>query len=231
MRERNTRTDRPPSSPSRGWHPTCSCFGTLQGAIRAPVLGGSRQMIFTETELQGVYVIEPLRREDDRGFFARVWCQRELQERGLNSCVAQVNAGFTRRKGGLRGLHYQLPPRQEVKIARCTMGALFDVVLDLRPGSPTYRQWIGVELTATNHRMVYVPQGCAHGYQALVDDTEMYYQTSDFYAPELARGVRYDDPAFDIRWPLPVTSMSVADRSWPAYRGDPLLSEHSMTRG
>src|SRR5713226_2750024 len=175
-------------------------------------------MIFTETELRGAYIIEPERREDDRGFFARLWCQRELEQHGLNARVAQLNAGFTLRKGSLRGLHFQLPPCQEVKIVRCTMGALFDVILDLRPDSSTYKRWVGVELTADNRRMVYVPQGCAHGYQTFADNTEMYYQTSEFYAPELARGVRYDDPAFGIALPLPVTSISEADRSWPDYR-------------
>src|SRR5712692_3087543 len=175
-------------------------------------------MIFSETNLPGVYVIDAERKEDHRGFFARAWCQRELEQRGLNPRVAQVNAAFTTRRGGLRGLHFQLAPRQEVKIVRCTMGALFDVILDLRPESPTHKRWVGVELTADNRRMVYVPQGCAHGYQTFADNTEMYYQTSEFYAPELARGVRYDDPAFGIALPLPVTSISEADRSWPDYR-------------
>jgi len=187
---------------------------------------GVTRMIFTETRLQGAYIIDPERREDHRGFFARVWCQRELAERGLNPRVAQANIGFTPRQGGLRGLHYQVAPRPEVKVVRCTMGALFDVILDLRPESPSYKQWVGVELTAENRRMVYVPEGCAHGYQALVDDTEMCYLTSEFYAPDLARGVRYDDPAFAIRWPLPVTSISDADRSWPDYR-DPFVTAAS----
>jgi dTDP-4-dehydrorhamnose 3,5-epimerase len=175
-------------------------------------------MIFTETELRGAYIIEPERREDDRGFFARLWCQRELEQHGLDPRVAQVNAGFTLRTGSLRGLHFQLPPLQEVKIVRCTMGALFDVILDLRPDSSTYKRWVGVELTADNRRMVYVPEGCAHGYQTLAANTEMCYQTSQFYAPELARGVRYDDAGFRIRWPLPVTDISDADRSWPDHR-------------
>jgi len=179
-------------------------------------------MMFRETQLPSVYIIEPERREDDRGFFARVWCQRELEAHGLNCRVAQVNAGFTHCKGGLRGLHYQLPPRPEAKFVRCTMGALFDVILDLRRESPTYKQWVGVELTAENRRMVYVPEGCAHGYQTLVDNTEMYYQTSEFYASDLARGVRYDDPAFAIAWPLPIASISAADRSWPDYPAAPL---------
>ena len=171
-----------------------------------------------QTKIRGAYLIEPERREDDRGFFARVWCRREMDEHGLHRRMAQVNVGFTVRRGGLRGLHYQVPPREEVKLVRCTMGALFDVAVDLRPDSPSYTQWVGVELTAQNLRMLYVPEGCAHGYQTLVDDTEMCYQTSEFYAPELARGIRYDDPAFRIRWPLPVTSISLADRSWPDYR-------------
>jgi len=181
-------------------------------------------VLFTETRLHGAYIIEPERREDRRGFFARVWCQRELAERGLNPGVAQVNIGFTPRQGGLRGLHYQVAPRPEVKVVRCTMGALFDVILDLRPESPSYKQWVAVRLTAANHRMVYVPEGCAHGCQSLVDDTEMCYLTSAFYAPDFARGVRYDDPAFEIRWPLAVTSISDADRSWPDYREDPLVT-------
>jgi dTDP-4-dehydrorhamnose 3,5-epimerase len=175
-------------------------------------------VVFTETQLPGAYIIEPERREDARGFFARVWCQRELDEHGLSTRVAQVNVAFTPRRGGLRGLHYQLAPRREVKVVRCTMGALFDVILDLRPESPTYKRWVAVQLTAENRRMAYVPEGCAHGCQSLVDNTEMYYLTSEFYAPELARGVRHDDPQFDIQWPLSVTTISDADRCWPDYR-------------
>ena len=185
-------------------------------------------MIFTETELAGAFIIEPERREDDRGFFARVWCRRELEEHGLNPRVAQVNVGLTLRKGGLRGLHFQLAPCWEVKIVRCTMGALFDVIVDLRPGSPTFKRWVGVELTAATGRMMYVPKGFAHGYQTLADDTEMSYQTSEFYAPELGRGVRYDDPAFGIRWPLPVTSISDADRSWPTFREEAAVDVRTM---
>ncbi len=174
-------------------------------------------MIFSETSLTGVYCIEPERREDHRGFFARLWCHREFEEHGLTSQLAQLNVGFTVRKGGIRGMHFQIAPRQEVKIVRCTRGALFDVIVDLRPDSVTYRRWVGIELTAENHRMVYVPEGCAHGYQTLIDDTELCYMTSEFYAPDCARGVRYDDPAFGIEWPLAVTSISDADRSWPDY--------------
>ncbi len=175
-------------------------------------------MIFAETALRGVYRIEPERREDERGFFARVWCRREFEERGLRPAIAQINVAFSPKRGTLRGLHFQLAPRQEVKVVRCTRGALLDVVVDLRTDSPTYRRWVGVELTAENGCMVYVPEGCAHGYQTLADDTELCYQTSEPYAPELARGIRYDDAAFGIAWPLPVTSISEADRSWPDYR-------------
>ncbi|HEX9485687.1 MAG TPA: dTDP-4-dehydrorhamnose 3,5-epimerase [Gemmatimonadales bacterium] len=186
-------------------------------------------MIFTATTLPGAFVVEPERREDHRGFFARVWCQHEVEEHGLTSRVAQVNVGFTLQRGGLRGLHFQLPPKQEVKVVRCTMGALYDVIVDLRLDSPTHRQWIGVELTAQSRRMLYVPAGCAHGYQTLTDNTEMYYQTSEGYAPELARGVRYDDPAFGIAWPLPVTSISDADRSWPDFGTWPVLDAATAT--
>jgi dTDP-4-dehydrorhamnose 3,5-epimerase len=186
-------------------------------------------MIFTPTALPDAFVVEPERREDHRGFFARLWCQREFEEHGLTARVVQVNVGFTGRQGGVRGMHFQLPPKQEVKVVRCTMGALYDVIVDLRPDSPTYRQWIGVELSAHNHRMLYVPAGCAHGYQTLTDDTEMYYQTSAAYAPELARGVRYDDPAFAIAWPLPVTSISDADRAWPDFRDGPVRDAAAST--
>ncbi len=186
-------------------------------------------MIFTATTLPGAFVVEPERREDHRGFFARVWCQHELEEHGLTSRVAQVNVGFTLQRGGLRGLHFQLPPKQEVKVVRCTMGALYDVIVDLRLDSPTHRQWIGVELTAQSRRMLYVPAGCGHGYQTLTDNTEIYYQTSEGYAPELARGVRYDDPAFGIAWPLPVTSISDADRSWPDFGTWPVLDAATAT--
>ena len=174
-------------------------------------------MIFSETRFAGAYCIEPERREDHRGFFARLWCQRELEEHGLTSQLAQLNVGFTVHKGGIRGMHFQIAPRQEVKIVRCTRGALFDVIVDLRPTSATYRRWIGMELTAENHRMLYVPEGCAHGYQTLIDDTELCYMASEFYVPDGARGVRYNDPAFGIEWPLAVTSISDADRSWPDY--------------
>jgi dTDP-4-dehydrorhamnose 3,5-epimerase len=174
-------------------------------------------MRFTETGLKGGYLVDIERRVDGRGFFSRGWCRREFESQGLNPNLAQANIGFSDRKGTLRGMHYQVPPYQEAKLVRCTMGAIYDVVIDLRPDSATYRQWYGVELTADNRRMLYVPEGCAHGYETLVDDTEVFYQTSQFYAPECARGVRYDDPAFRVAWPSTVLVISDADRKWPFY--------------
>lgn len=178
-------------------------------------------MIFTTTLVAGAVVIDIERIEDDRGFFARSWCEREFMAHGLNPRVAQVNIGRSTRKGTIRGLHYQLSPWQEAKTVRCTQGAVYDVVVDLRAESPTYRRWFGVELTGDNHRMLYVPEGCAQGYQTLVDNTEICYHTSQRYAPESARGVRYDDPAFGITWPLAVTNISQADLSWPDFAGVP----------
>lgn len=172
-------------------------------------------MKFTETKLPGVVIveIEPIR--DERGFFARSWCRREFERHGLNSDLAQCNISFNKRKGTLRGMHYQAEPQQEAKLVRCTRGAIYDVVIDLRPESITYRQWQAVELNAENRCMLYVPVGVAHGFQALEDDTEVFYQMSEFYHPEYARGVRWDDSAFGIRWPLPDPIMSEKDRSYP----------------
>ncbi len=174
-------------------------------------------MIVLPIKIARGYVIDLERREDHRGFFARSWCQEEFRAHGLNPRVAQVNVGFSRKKGTLRGLHYQLPPYEEARLVRCTMGAIYDVIVDLRPDSSTHKQWVGVELTAENRRMLHIPEGCAHGYETLVDNTEMYYQTSQFYAPEYVRGIRHDDPTFGIEWPLPVDVISDADRSWPDY--------------
>jgi len=174
-------------------------------------------MKLVETAVAGSYVIEIDRREDPRGFFARTWCRREFEELGLDPALVQINVGFNLRAGTLRGMHFQRAPFEETKVVRCTRGAVVDVAIDLRPDSPTYRRWAAVELTADNHRMLYVPRGCAHGYQTLVDDTELCYQTSQVYAPEHATGVRYDDPAFAVRWPLAVTVLSDADRRWPDF--------------
>jgi dTDP-4-dehydrorhamnose 3,5-epimerase len=174
-------------------------------------------MIFTETRLKGAYSVDIERREDQRGFFARGWCAEEFEAHDLNPRMVQSNIGFSIKKGTLRGMHYQVQPEAEAKLVRCTTGAIYDVIVDLRPDSPTHKQWIGVELTADNRRMLYIPEGFAHGYQTLADDTEMYYQTSQFYAPASARGVRYDDPAFGIVWPLQVALISNADQAWPGY--------------
>lgn len=176
-------------------------------------------MIFTETRLPGAYVIEPQLLQDERGFFARSWCQREFEAHGLTSKVVQANLSYNRRKGTLRGMHYQLAPHEEAKLVRCTRGAILDVIVDVRPASSTAGQWIGVELTAENHRMLYVPEGFAHGFQTLADDTEVTYQVTEFYTPGAERGIRYDDPALAIEWPLEVTMISEKDRNWPAYAG------------
>ena len=174
-------------------------------------------MIFIETALRGAYVIDIEKCEDQRGFFARTWCVKEFDAHGLNANLVQVNTTLSTGTGTLRGLHYQVAPYQEVKVVRCTRGALYDVIVDLRPQSPSYKQWLGVELTADNHRMLYVPEGFAHGSQTLTDNTELCYQTSQFYAPESARGVRFDDPAFEIKWPLQIQVISDADKNWPNY--------------
>nr|WP_297403603.1 dTDP-4-dehydrorhamnose 3,5-epimerase family protein [uncultured Marinobacter sp.] len=175
-------------------------------------------MIFTETSVAGAYVIDVKRIGDDRGFFGRLWCEKEMADMGLVSVIRQSNIGVSPQAGTLRGLHYQTPPHQEVKIIRCPRGAIYDVVVDLRPESRTFRQWFAVELTAGNSRMLYVPEGCATGYQTLVDDTEIYYHTSELYHPECATGVRYNDPAFGIEWPLQVTAISDNDTGWQDFR-------------
>ena len=174
-------------------------------------------MIFHETTLPGAYIIEPKEINDDRGFFARIWCQNELRQHGLKADLAQSNVGFNFRKGTLRGLHFQKSPHAEVKIVRCTRGAIFDVIVDLRPESPGYKKWFGIELTGENHKMIYVPEGFAQGYITLADNTEMYYLATEFYHPESAYGVRYNDPAFGIEWPIEVAELSPQDREWPDY--------------
>jgi dTDP-4-dehydrorhamnose 3,5-epimerase len=174
-------------------------------------------MIFHETSLAGAFVVEIEPHADERGFFARTWCRRELAERGLDTDIAQTSLSFNKAKGTLRGMHYQRPPHEEVKLVRCTRGAVWDVIIDLRPASPTYRSWEGFELTAENRRQLYIPKGFAHGFQTLADATELHYQISAFHAPEAAAGLRHDDPAFGIRWPLPVAVISERDRAWPDF--------------
>jgi dTDP-4-dehydrorhamnose 3,5-epimerase len=174
-------------------------------------------MNFLPTTLPDVVAIEPERLEDARGFFARTWCQQEAAAHGLHPTWVQCNVSFTRTCGTVRGMHYQAAPAAEAKLVRCTRGALYDVVVDLRPASLTYLHWVAVELTADDHFMLYVPEGCAHGFQTLQDNTEVFYQMSAFYAPEYARGVRWDDPAFGIHWPLQVTVISDRDRQYPDF--------------
>ncbi len=176
-------------------------------------------MKFQKTPISGVLLVESERRVDTRGHFARLWCREEFEAQGLDATVAQINVGFSHRAGTLRGMHYQAVPHAECKTVRCTRGALFDVALDLRPESPTFKRWFGVELHAEGNQMLWIPEGCAHGYQTLADDTEMTYLTSAPYAPRSARGVRYDDPAFGIEWPLEVETISDADRDWPTFTG------------
>lgn len=174
-------------------------------------------MIFKETALPGAYVIELEKRQDERGFFARAWCQREFEAMGLAPRIAQANVSFSAARGTLRGMHYQTAPHEEAKLIRCTRGAIHDVIVDLREDSPTYRRWIGVELSAESHRMLYVPERFAHGFQTLTDDAEVTYQVSEFYTPGAERGIRWNDPAIGIEWPLEPTVMSGKDREWPDF--------------
>jgi dTDP-4-dehydrorhamnose 3,5-epimerase len=174
-------------------------------------------LIFTETKLPGAFVIEPERREDERGFFARTFCKREFESRGLNSQVAQCNTSFNKKKGILRGMHFQAAPFGEVKLVRCTAGAIYDVIIDLRPASHTFKGYFGVELSAENGAMLYIPEGFAHGFQTLRDGSEVFYQMSQVYSPEHARGVRWNDPAFGIEWPADERIIVERDRTYPDF--------------
>jgi dTDP-4-dehydrorhamnose 3,5-epimerase len=172
---------------------------------------------FHATELEGAFVIELDRLQDNRGFFARTWCQKEFQDQGLISTVAQANTSFNKRIGTLRGMHYQVEPHQETKLVRCTSGAIYDVIVDLRPQSPTFKRWIAAELTAENGRMLYVPTDFAHGFITLENNTAVHYLVSEFYRPGAERGVRWNDPAFAIKWPRPVEVISAKDAAWPDF--------------
>lgn len=172
-------------------------------------------MIFIPSPLLGAYVLDLNRLQDERGFFARSYCMNEFDDHGLNSRVVQCNVSFNRRKGTLRGLHLQLEPHSEVKLVRCTQGAIWDVIVDLRETSPTYKKWHGVELSAGSGRALYVPEGIAHGFQTLTENAEVLYMMSKFYHPESARGARWNDPAFGIEWPIKNPSMSDRDRDYP----------------
>jgi dTDP-4-dehydrorhamnose 3,5-epimerase len=171
-------------------------------------------VIFTETKLSGAFIIDLERREDNRGFFARAFCQDEFTEHGLKPVIAQANLAFNKHKGTLRGMHFQFPPAAETKLVRCTRGAIVDIIVDLRPESPTYLQHVAVELSADNHRALYVPERFAHGYQVLEDITETSYQVGEFYTPEAEGGLRYDDPRLGLTWPLPVAEITEKDRSF-----------------
>lgn len=174
-------------------------------------------MTFHKTKLQGAFEIRIESKTDERGLFARSWCQKEFEEHGLNPKLAQCNVSFNTRKGTLRGMHYQAAPHEEAKLVRCTRGAIYDVVVDIRPDSVTFMHWIGVTLTAADRNMVYVPEGCGHGFLTLEDETEVFYQMSEFYYPELSRGVRWDDPLFEIAWPGEVKVISERDRTYPNF--------------
>jgi dTDP-4-dehydrorhamnose 3,5-epimerase len=174
-------------------------------------------MIFHEIKLPGVFEIQVEPRADERGFFARTWCHKEFEEHGLNPKLVQCSVSFNKQKGTLRGMHYQTAPFAETKIVRCTQGAIYDVVLDLRPDSPTFKRWTAVALSSQEHNMIYIPEGCAHGFLTLEHQTEVFYQMSEFYNPESARGVRWDDPAFQISWPANVEVISERDRTYPNF--------------
>jgi dTDP-4-dehydrorhamnose 3,5-epimerase len=172
-------------------------------------------MIFRETPLAGAFVIDLDRRSDPRGFFARSFCGEEFAAHGLNSTVVQCNISFNHQRGTLRGMHYQVPPAPEAKLVRCLRGAIYDVIVDMRPDSPTYLQHFGIEISDENRTALFVPEMFAHGYQALSDGAEVLYQVSASYAPACERGLRHDDPALGIVWPVPVTAISDKDKAWP----------------
>jgi len=176
-------------------------------------------MIFHETRIAGAFEIEPELKHDERGFFARTWCSEEFEAHGLNPHLEQCSVSFSTRKGTLRGMHYQTAPFQETKLVRCTQGAIYDVVLDLRPESPTFRGWAAAELTAEKRNMLYIPQGCAHGFLTLRDESEVFYQMSEVHRPEAARGVRWNDSAFTIHWPAEVSVIAERDRTYPDFSG------------
>lgn len=174
-------------------------------------------MIFNETKLKGAFVIEPEKLDDKRGFFARTWCVREFEEHGLNPNLVQCNISFNTKRGTLRGMHYQMAPHEEAKLVRCTMGSIYDVIIDLRSDSPTYKQWFHVDLSADNRKMIYIPEGFFHGFLTLQDNTEVFYQMSEFYAPECAIGIRWNDPSFGMDWPGDVLVISEKDRTYPDF--------------
>jgi len=175
-------------------------------------------MIFTETKLKGAFIIDLERRKDERGFFARAFCQNEFRHRGLKPTIAQANIASNLRKGTLRGMHFQYPPAAETKLVRCTRGAILDIIVDLRPESPTFLEHVSIELNEDNMTALYVPERFAHGYQALRDGTDTSYQVGEFYTPHTEGGLRYDDPQLGLRWPLPASTISPKDQAFRSFR-------------
>ena len=171
-------------------------------------------MIFNETKLKGSFEINIEEKDDERGFFARLWDTKIFEEKGLNSKIVQCNISFSKKKGTLRGMHYQIHPFEETKVVRCTRGAIYDVIIDVRSESSTYKKWEAFELSANNRKMVYVPEGFAHGFQSLEVNTEIFYQVSQFYTANSEQGIRWDDPEFNIKWPMEVMMISQKDASW-----------------
>lgn len=174
-------------------------------------------MKFTETKLKGAFVIDLEKREDERGFFARTFCADEFEKHGLVNRIVQTNMSRTLNKGTLRGMHYQIAPHQETKLVRCTRGAIYDVIIDIRPESPTFKQWFGVELTSENHTMLFVPRDFAHGFVTLTDDVEVTYEVSEFYTPGVEAGIRFNDPEINIQWPIEIADTSEKDATWPNF--------------
>jgi dTDP-4-dehydrorhamnose 3,5-epimerase len=174
-------------------------------------------MIFTETKIRGAFIIEPELLRDERGFFTRIFCKEEFEENGLDSSIVQCSISYNKRKGTLRGMHYQAAPYEEVKIVSCTKGAIYDVVLDLRKDSGTCHQWIAVEISDENVKMVYIPKGCAHGFQTLKDEVTVFYQMTEFFHPEYSRGVKWNDPVFGIQWPAGKKIISEKDKQFSGY--------------
>ena len=187
-------------------------------------------MIFTESKLKGAFVIDIERREDSRGFFARSFCQHEFEAHGLKPIIAQGNVAFNRKKGTMRGMHFQFPPAAETKLVRCTRGAILDIIVDLRPESPTFLEHIAVELTEDNYRALYVPERFAHGYQVLRDNTETSYQVGEFYTPGCEGGLPYSDPRLRLEWPLPVTEISDKDRIWKRLEEQEVVIRQRMSK-
>ncbi len=184
-------------------------------------------MTFTETKIKGAYIIDIKQIGDERGFFGRSYCKREFERLGLNTNVVQANISSNKKKGTLRGLHMQIAPAEETKMVRCTRGAIFDVLVDLRQQSETFMQWLGVELKATDYRMFYIPEGCAHGYLTLEDDTDVMYQVTEFYTPEAERGFKWNDPTFNIQWPKEPVIISEKDKAQPIFHPDLLMPNFS----